>query len=94
VALDRPRILSDQKALGDCAQSLCAIALHVFRPADDSLIGGDLQKRIDPPAGIAMQDFDLDDLHRPSPRLPVANYQITADWSDLSKNRLRKNSRI
>jgi hypothetical protein len=41
-----------------------AIALHIFRPADNALVGGDLQKRIDPPTRIAMQVFDLDDLDR------------------------------
>ena len=48
----------------DPRQPLRAIALHIFRPADDALVGGDLQKRVDPPAGVAMQIFDLDDLHR------------------------------
>ncbi len=72
VTLDRPRVLADQEALGelqdDPGQPLRAIALHIFRPADDPLVGGDLEKRIDPPAGIAMQVFDLDDLHRQPPR--------------------------
>ena len=66
VALDRPRVLADQ-ALGhladDAGQPLRAVPLHVFRPADDALVGRDLEKRIDPPAGVAMQVFDLDDFH-------------------------------
>src|SRR3954470_23934468 len=70
VALDRARVLSDQKPLGellnDPGQPLCAVALHIFRPADDALVGADLEKRIDPPAGVAVQVFDLDDLHRTS----------------------------
>ena len=72
-ALDRARVVADQRALGelvdDRAQPLRAIALHVFRPADKALVGGDLQKRVDPPAGVAMQVFDLDDLHRRLPPL-------------------------
>ena len=66
VALDRARVLADQ-ALGhfpdDPGQPLRAIPLHVFRPADDALVGRDLEKRIDPPPGIAVQVFDLDDFH-------------------------------
>jgi len=72
VTLDRARVLTDQEAFGelqdDPGQALRAIALHIFRPADDALVGGDLQKRIDPPTGIAMQVFDLDDLHRHPPQ--------------------------
>ena len=66
VALDRPRVLPDQplaELADDAGQPLRAIALHVFRPADDALVGGDLQKRIDPPAGVAMQVFDRGDFH-------------------------------
>src|SRR5437588_12674163 len=33
--------------LDDAGQALRAVAFHVFRPADDALVGGDLQKRID-----------------------------------------------
>src|SRR5271154_5680435 len=75
VTLDRPRVLPNEETLGelqdDAGQPLRAIALHIFRPADDALVGGDLQKRVDPPAGVAVQIFDLDDLHRrlsPDPR--------------------------
>ncbi len=68
VALDRPRVLSDQEALGelqdDPGQPLRAVALHVFGPPDNALVGGDFEKRIDAPAGVAMQVFDLDDFHR------------------------------
>src|ERR1051325_8112370 len=51
------------EALDDAGQPLRAIALHVFRPAGDALVGGDLQKGVDPPAGVAMQVFDLGDFH-------------------------------
>src|SRR6516225_2764853 len=66
--LDRPRVLPNQKPVGelvdDAGQPLRAIALHVFRPADDPVVGGNLEKRVDPPAGIAVQVFDFCDLHR------------------------------
>jgi hypothetical protein len=66
-ALDRARIGADQIALGELAddarQSLPAIALHIFRPANDAPVGGNFQKRIDPPAGVAVQIFDLGDFH-------------------------------
>jgi hypothetical protein len=65
--LDRTRVAADQEPLGElldhAGQALGAIAFHVFRPADDALVGGDLQKGIDPPAGVAMQVFDLGDFH-------------------------------
>ena len=68
VALDRPRVLADQKPLGefldDTRQALRAITFHIFRPADDPLVGGDFEKRVDPPAGVAVQVFDLYDFHR------------------------------
>ena len=71
MALDRPRVLADQEPLGelpdDPGQPLRAVALHIFRPADDPLVGGDLEKRIDPPAGVAVQVFDFDDLHGAPP---------------------------
>src|ERR1051325_1025370 len=51
------------EALDDAGQPLRAIAFHVFRPAGDALVSRDLQKGIDPPAGVAMQVFDLGDFH-------------------------------
>jgi hypothetical protein len=73
---DRARVAADQKALGetlnDAGQPLRAITLHVFRPPGDALVCGDLQKGIDPPAGVAMQVFDLGDFHGTLPVLAAA----------------------
>ena len=73
MAFDRAWILANE-ALGHLAdhagQPLRAVPLHIFRPADKALVGCDLEKRIDPPPGIAMQVFDFDDFHAVSPILP------------------------
>ena len=65
--VDPVRSLDDIVALGEfldhAGQPLRAITFHVLRPADDTLVGGDLQKGVDPPAGIAMQVFDLGNFH-------------------------------
>src|SRR5208282_4707146 len=36
-------------------------------PADDALVGGELQKMVIPPARVTAQDFETRDLHRRSP---------------------------
>jgi hypothetical protein len=67
-SLDRSWILTDEKPVGelvdDASQPLRAIPFHILRPTDDPLIGGDFEKRIDPPTRVAMQVLDFDDLHQ------------------------------
>ena len=41
--------------VGEPGGPLRAIAIRVLRPADNPLVRGDLQKRVYPPAGAAMQ---------------------------------------
>src|SRR5882762_9592162 len=48
-----------------------AEALVELAPADDALVGGQLQKVMLPPAGVAAKDVETRDLHRHS---PVARY--------------------
>ena len=65
-ALDRPRVLADQAgrhAADHGGEAGAAVAFVVFRPADDPVVGGDLQEREIAPAGVAMQVFDLGNLH-------------------------------
>jgi hypothetical protein len=64
--LDIARILADhhrRQRLDDLGQAAAAEALVVFRPADDAVIGHDLEERERPPSGIAAQGFDLCDFH-------------------------------
>ncbi len=64
--LDRPRVHADQPLAqppDDAAQALGAEILHELRPADQAVVGGDLQEREIPPAGVAVQVLDLDDAH-------------------------------
>ena len=58
-ALDRPRVLADQvlrHAADHGGEAGAAVALVVFRPADQPVVGGDLEEREVAPAGVAMQD--------------------------------------
>ena len=50
-------------AADDGRQACAAISLVVFGPADDAIVGGDLEEREIPPPRIAVQVLDLDDLH-------------------------------
>src|SRR6185437_3375069 len=71
-ALEGARILADQplaQRADDGGEAAAAIALVIFRPADDAVIGGDLEEREDAPAGVAMQILDPRDAHDPSSRL-------------------------
>ncbi len=64
--LDWPRIHADQplaQSPDDAAQALGAEILHELRPADQAVVGGDLQEREIPPAGVAVQVLDFGDPH-------------------------------
>ena len=66
VLLDRARVLADQprgELFDDGAEPLGAVALHELGPAGYAIVCRDLEKGIDPPAGVAMQGFDLGDFH-------------------------------
>ena len=65
-ALDRPRILADQAlrhAADHGGEAGAAVALVVFRPADQAVVGRDLEEREVAPAGVAVQILDLGDFH-------------------------------
>src|SRR5882757_8901033 len=65
-----PWILADQRfghPPDGGGQAGAAIALIVFRPSDESVVGRDFQKREVPPARIAVQILDPGDLHPTSP---------------------------
>ena len=93
VALDRPRVLADEPLrhfADDLGQPLRAVAFHVFGPTDDAVVGGDLQKRIDPPAGIAMQVFDFGNLHRRFLRLRLASIVFPRTIMRRSRRRCQR----
>src|SRR6185503_3655393 len=74
-ALDRPRILADQAgrhAADHGGDAGAAVAFVVLGPADDAVVGRDLDEREIAPAGVAMQVLDLDDLHVSVPWFKVA----------------------
>ena len=50
-------------AVDDGGKAATAVGLGVFRPADQPVVGGDLQKRKRAPAGVAMQVLELRDFH-------------------------------
>ena len=63
--LRRPRIHANQRfghAMDDGRQAAAAVALGVFRPADQAVVGRHLQERKCPPSCIAMEIFDFFDL--------------------------------
>jgi hypothetical protein len=65
-AFDRPRVLADQAlrhAPDHGGEARAAVAFVIFRPADQAVIGGDLEERKVTPAGVTVQILDLDDLH-------------------------------
>ena len=89
-ALVGARILADQRLAeraDDGAEPLAAVALVVFRPADDAVIGGDLEEREDAPAGVAMQILDPRDAHDaafpsvPGRRRPFLPYAVVQNVS-------------
>src|SRR5579862_3782009 len=94
-ALDRPRVLANE-VLGQFAddrrEALRAIALHVFRPADEALVGGDLEERIDPPAGVAVQILYFDDFHGHCP--PPRSRHHHAPPGQAGSSRERTNDRL
>jgi hypothetical protein len=64
--LDVARILADhhrRQRFDDLREAAAAEALVVFRPADEPFVGRDLEKREQPPAGVAAQGFDTFDFH-------------------------------
>ena len=63
---DRPRIHADQalrQAADHGGKTRAAVAFVVFGPADDAIVGGDLEKRKVAPAGVAVQILDPDNFH-------------------------------
>ena len=63
---DRSRIHADQslaQSPDDATQALGTEILHELGPADQAFVGGDLQKREIPPAGVAVKVLDFDDAH-------------------------------
>src|SRR5919106_1817004 len=51
-----------------------------FAPADDAVIGDELEKMIVTPSGIAGQRFDLLDLHRPGSSLGAGSLSTASRW--------------
>src|SRR5262249_21615918 len=76
-----PRIVTDQvlrHAADHGGKTGAAVALVVFRPADQSFIGRDLEKREVAPAGIAVQILDLGGFHGMFPLRCRSIDQVTA----------------
>ena len=66
VRLDRARVLADQhrrEPLDDLGHAQPAEALVVLAPADQSLVGRDLQEIERPPAAVGVQRLNRRDLH-------------------------------
>jgi hypothetical protein len=64
--LHRPRVHADDplaQLLDDGAEPLGAEILQEFRPADQTIVGRDLQEGKVAPAGGAVQVLDLGDVH-------------------------------
>ena len=73
--LEAPRVAPDQhrrQPVDHVRQAGTAKTLVELRPADDAVVGGDLQEREHPPAGIGLHRLDLGDLHGFLPRSRAA----------------------
>jgi hypothetical protein len=57
------------QSLDDGADPGRAEAFVELAPADDTLVGGELQKVVISPAGIAAKNFEFVDLHRNAPSI-------------------------
>ena len=79
--LHRPRIQPDQRvgqAADHAGQAAAAIGLGVFRPADQPVIGGELEERKRAPAGVAVQVLDLREFHDVAPLCARRRHQADA----------------
>ena len=88
--LHRSRVEPDQwlgQAVDHAGQAAAAIGLGVFRPADQAVIGGELEERKSAPAGVAVQVLDLGEFHDVA--LLAARWQYQADAAQMAEQLLQ-----